>query len=148
MKDRVTTIVSTILEKLGIQHEGIEEKHIAGQTLYCIVTDESGTLIGQRGDVLRSLNTIVDHLLEQELGERIKVTVDVNDYKKSKIDKIIQEAHVLAQRARDLRYDVEMQPANGYERMLVHASLADDPELETGSIGEGTSRRVVIKWVG
>ncbi|MCD5384303.1 MAG: KH domain-containing protein, partial [Candidatus Pacebacteria bacterium] len=136
IKDKIHNITTTVLNKLGIKHDGIEEKEIAGQTLYCIKSEDSGLLIGQRGDAIRALNILVSHLLENETNERHRITIDVNDYKFSKIEEITKMAQMHANRAKDLRYDVELQPLNGYERMLVHAHLADDTELETGSIGE------------
>jgi len=148
VKDKVKELTTTLLDKLGVHHDGVEEKEVAGQTLYCIRSDDSGMLIGQRGDGLRSLNILISHLLEQESGERHRITIDVNDYKLGKIEEITKMAQMHANRAKDLRYDVELQPANGYERMIVHAHLASDPELETGSIGEGHDRRVVIKFIG
>ncbi len=145
--NKVKEVTTTLLGKLGVHNGGVEVKEVAGQTLYCIKSDDSGLLIGRNGDALRSINMLVSHLLERELGERQRITVDVNDYKLSKIEEVIKTAQMHANRAKELRYDVELQPANGYERMLVHAHLANDPELETGSIGEGSDRRVVIKFV-
>jgi spoIIIJ-associated protein len=146
--NKVHNIITTVLDKLGVHYDNIETKEIAGQTLHCVTSDDSGMLIGQRGDGLRALNILVSHILEREIGDRCRVTIDVNDYKYSKIEEITKIAQMHANRAKELRYDVELQPANGYERMIVHAHLANDPELETGSIGEGSDRRVVIKFIG
>ncbi len=150
MTTKIEQIVDNLLQKIGITHNGIEKKEVAGQTLYCINLDdgESGMLIGQRGDGLRAVNLLVSRILEKDMDERVRITIDINDYKKGKIDEIINTVEEQAQRVKELKYDVELQPSNGYERMLVHAHLADDSELETGSVGEGLERRVVIKWVG
>ncbi len=147
-KDKIKEITTNLLDKLGVDYDKVEQKEVAGQTLYCITTVDSGMLIGQRGDALRALNTLISQLLERETQERQRITIDVNDYKFSKIEEIIKTAQMHANRAKDLRYDVELQPANGYERMLVHAHLSQDPELETHSIGEGAERRIVIKFIG
>jgi spoIIIJ-associated protein len=144
----VSELVKKLLTMLGVKYEEIIKKDVAGQVLYCIVTDEknSGVVIGGRGEVLYSLNYIVNKILFPVLKE--KITVDVNDYTKSKIDTVVDNAKIYANRAKDLRYDVELQPANSYERLLVHTALADDPELKTSSTGDGCERRVVIKYIG
>lgn len=148
MQEKIITTIKNILERLGITHERIEEKEVGGQEFICIHTQESGRLIGQRGDVLRALNTLIGHLVERDSGERMHVTIDVNDYRAGRIEKVITEARTLAQRARDLRYDVEMQPSTSYERLIVHKALAGESDVQTSSVGEGQSRRIVIKWVG
>ncbi len=150
IKKHVEDITTTLLDKLGIIHNGVEENKVSGQTLYCINVDavESEFLIGERDDVLRAINMLVSRMLENKINERNRITIDVNDYKKKKIDTVVEHAKAQADKVKELKHEVELQPANGYERMLVHAALADDVELETGSIGEGADRRVVIKFVG
>ncbi len=150
MKDKIERISTELLGRLGITCDGLEEIEVAGQILHSLNVPgpDSKLLVGERGDEIRAINLIISRILEKELGERVRITVDINNYKKDKIDTVISNAQSQADRVKELKYSVELQPANGYERMLVHAHLATDPELETGSIGEGFERRVVIKWVG
>ncbi|MDY3304785.1 MAG: R3H domain-containing nucleic acid-binding protein, partial [Clostridia bacterium] len=35
-------------------------------------------------------------------------------------------------------------PMNAYERRIIHASLQDDDEVTTYSVGQGINRKVVI----
>ena len=72
----------------------------------------------------------------------------VNDYKEKKINQIKETTLLLAQRAKTLCYDVEMQPMSSYERMIVHTIIEKEEGLTTESIGKGKERRVVIKYVG
>ncbi len=148
----VEKTVTTLLSNMSIDFEKMEIKEVAGQTLYAITlgTEQEEVFLKSRGEVLNAFSMITSRIVEKELdnNERVRITIDVNDYKKAKIDTIVQAAQVQADRAKELKYDVELQPSNGYERMLVHAALSDDKELETGSIGEGEERRIVIKFVG
>jgi spoIIIJ-associated protein len=152
IKQKITNIVDDLFEKMGVSHNGVEEVSVAGQTLYCINidnTNDSELIIGSRGDGLRSINMIVGRIFEKELGgERLRITIDINNYKKGKIEAVVQAATEQANKVKESKEDVEMLPQNGYERMLVHAALADIDSIETGSIGEGYDRRVVIKFVG
>jgi spoIIIJ-associated protein len=150
LKESIENIITALFKKMGVSYSSIEEKNIAGQTLYCINLDdnESGLLIGQRGDVLKAINMLVSRILEKEYNIKNKITIDINDYKKNKIDQIINTVDRQVQRVKEFKYDIELQPSNSYERMLVHAHLAGDSEIETISVGEGHDRRVVIKWDG
>jgi predicted RNA-binding protein Jag len=54
----------------------------------------------------------------------------------------------MSDRAKSFKIDVELDPMSSYERMIVHSYLEGVPEIKTESIGEGSSRRVVIKYIG
>ena len=52
----------------------------------------------------------------------------------------------MAERARFFKKDIEMSPMTAYERMIVHSSFSDFPDIETESFGGGRDRFVVIKY--
>ncbi len=149
MKSNVEQIVNTLLSKVGIDNDGIEEKEVVNQVFYNIKVSESdsGLLIGEKGFTMRALNLLINRLLERELNSRVRIILDVNDYKRNHIDSIIENAEAQARVVKELKHSLELQPANGYERMLVHSYFAKDKNIKTSSIGEGFDRRVVIKWV-
>lgn len=72
--------------------------------------------------------------------------VDVNGYRTQKIKDLQSKALMMAERARSLQYDVELSPMSAYERLIVHTTLQDAPNIKTESQGEGRNRRVVIKY--
>ena len=53
---------------------------------------------------------------------------------------------MMAERARSFQYDVELSPMSSYERLIIHTTLSDAPNVKTESQGEGRNRRVVIKY--
>ncbi|MGH9464462.1 MAG: R3H domain-containing nucleic acid-binding protein, partial [Thermoanaerobaculia bacterium] len=60
-----------------------------------------------------------------------------------------EELRELAQRAaakvRERGRPWHLEPMAPHERRIVHLALADDPEIETESVGEGYLKRVRIK---
>ena len=114
--------------------------------MFQIITQDGAKLIGSRGDTIRALNHIVRKAFERE-DETARFLIDVNRYRTQKIDDLKKTALLLAERARSLKYNVEMSPMSSYERMVVHAALADEPHIATESHGDGKDRRVVIKYV-
>ena len=140
----IHTFITQLIEKLGVSVDEIVREDIAGQIVYQIKTSDSAKLIGSRGDTIRSLNHIVKKVFE---GSEERFTVDVNGYRTQKIEDLKKTAQLLADRARSLKYNVELNPMSSYERMIVHAALADEPHIATESHGEGRDRRVVIRYV-
>lgn len=139
-------IIKEILESLAVPFSDIEEESVAGQLVYQIKTDEASRLIGMHGDTIRALDYLVKKIHEQNAEERQNFVVDVNQYQVARIKDIEMRAKMMAERARSFEYDVEMPPMSAYERLIVHASLTDEPNVSTESQGEGRERRVVIRF--
>lgn len=140
---QIKTFIEEVLTKIGVVYDAVDIDENNGQTVFQINTSESGKLIGSRGDTIRALNHIAKKAFEGG-NEDTRFLVDVNGYRMKKITDLEQTARMLAERARTLKYNVEMTPMTAYERMIVHSALANEPDIRTESHGEGRDRRVVI----
>ncbi|MFM2414414.1 MAG: single-stranded nucleic acid binding spoIIIJ-associated protein [Candidatus Parcubacteria bacterium] len=143
--DTVKNITESVLKTLGIEAT-YEERTLAEQPVLSVTTTDGALLVGANGDKLRALNTIVRMIAEKQ-GHEGRFTIDVNNYQHDEVTKLQGTAKMLAERARSLKYDVELNPMRPFERMVVHAALATEPHIKTESIGEGRERRIVIKYV-
>ena len=118
------------------------------RTVVAVTSPDSKALIGPNGEHLHALNLLLHKLVEKEFGEESKnFLVDVNEYHESKMERVRQDARMLAQRARLFKHDVELEPMSAYERLVVHELFAEDPEIKTESAGEGKFRHIVLKYV-
>ena len=70
------------------------------------------------------------------------------EFSKKRIENIHAIAHMMAERARYFKSNIEVDPMPAFERRIVHEFLSDAADLKTESEGEGLSRRVVIKYIG
>ncbi len=133
------------LSLLGVKaHITIKEGH---RTVVAVQSEDSKNLIGPHGEHLGALNMLLRKLVEKEVGEEAaNFLVDVNEYYESKMEKVRQEARILAQRARLFKHDVELEPMSAYERLVIHELFAEDPEIKTESAGEGKFRHIVLKY--
>lgn len=149
-KPLVRKHLEELLKKLSVTIDALEEIDHPAHPIFLIKTPDSAVLIGNRGESLQALNYLLRKMVEQELkGESMEqFLVDVNYYQSKKIEELRQKALMLAERARLFKHDVEMSPMSAYERMIVHATFAGHPDVETQSQGEGKFRRVVIKYKG
>ena len=153
--EKVGTILKELLAAAGIAHAGVEQSTIAGQEVFSIRTDDARTLIGAHGDTVQALDFLVKKIYENqmpsvaesEVAERMPMfLVDINDYRTKQIKDLQTKALMMAERARSFQYDVELSPMSSYERLIIHTTLQDAPNVKTESQGEGRSRRVVIKY--
>ncbi len=145
--ETIKNFIETFLQKASLTFDSIDVENNANQTVFQIHTSESAQLIGNRGDTIRALNHLVKRSFENK-DEDLRFLIDVNGYRTKKIEELKQTAKLLAERARSLKYNVEMTPMSAYERMIVHSALTDEPNIATESHGEGRDRRVVIRYVG
>lgn len=148
-KDKILQILKDLSAKMGASVDGIDVSEAAGHTLFTIRTKDSGALIGARGETLSALNHIVKKTLEgkQAEGEPFRFVIDVNGYHLKHIKMLESQAHMLAERARTFKYDIEMSPMSPYDRMIVHAALQTEPNIKTVSEGEGALRHIIVKYV-
>ncbi len=144
--DLLKHITEKFLELLGVEIEKVEVT-IGHRTIIAVTSGNSQTLIGQGGEHLRALNTVLRRYVETQHGEEAaSFLLDVNGYHEEQMEKIRQNARMLAQRARLFKHDVDMEPMTAYERLVIHELFAEDPEIKTESSGEGKFRHIVLKF--
>lgn len=158
----IETTLKEALEAMGAVYSSVRHEEIAGQSVFAIQADDARTLIGMHGDTVHALDHVVKKIVEKRMyalqrteGENIlppseenggHFLVDVNDYRSKQIKDLQAKALMMAERSRSFQYDVELSPMSAYERLIVHTTLADSPNVKTESQGEGRSRRVVIRY--
>ncbi len=106
---------------------------------------DSGRLIGYRGDNLQAIQYLVSQMVQTQLGERIRLVIDISGYRKARMEEIASRVQQIAAQVIDSGESKMLRPMNPAERRIVHVTLAEVDGVTTESVGEGTHRRVVIK---
>lgn len=137
-------IAQELLDKVQIPgHVSVVE---ADDTLqFQIDTDEPGILIGFHGETLSAVEKILGLIVEKQIGVWKRVTVNVGDYRERREETLKNMALSAAQRVKFSGGEWIMPILSASERRLVHMALTDHPDVVTESVGEGSSRRLVIK---
>ena len=145
-RETLKKIISEFFTAMGA--ELTELKVSEGQRCVVAITSpESQRLIGPRGEHLRALNMLARRLVVAKHGEEAaSFLIDINGYQEAQLETVRQNARILAQRARLFKHDVELEPMNPYERLVVHELFAEDPDIKTESAGEGKFRHIVLKY--
>lgn len=154
MQPDVLTLLKGLLDSMGAEYKDISAVEVAGQTIYMIAVDDAKRLIGSHGDTIHAIDYLVKKMVESKQpapqegveSEAPHFLVDVNEYRTRQIKDLQTKALMMAERARSFQYDVELTPMSAYERLIVHTTLQDAPNVKTESQGEGRNRRVVIRY--
>lgn len=109
-----------------------------------IISSESGLFIGKFGQTLDSIQHLLKKILEIKFQEGKNLVVDAEDYRVRREESIESKARKLAKKARQEGRPVSVEPMNAMDRRIVHMALKGEPGIETKSVGEGSSRRVLI----
>ena len=141
--------VKELLEKIGFAPivEITETKNKDKENVVCNieVAEDSHLLIGQYGINLQALQHIARLLVRKKTDDKNRFILDVNSYRQQKNDSVAELARKAADEAIQEGRAVIMRPMSAYERRLVHLELSNNSDVSTESIGEGESRKVVIK---
>lgn len=107
--------------------------------------EDLGLLIGRRGTTLAALQYLVNVIVTRKLGSRVLVTVDVEHYHRRREETLRNLARRMADRVRQTRRPITLEPMPAAERRIIHLALANDPNVTTSSVGSGDERKVVIR---
>ena len=108
-------------------------------------TEEPQILIGENGQTLNEIQYLLKIILRKQIKEYFYLNIDINDYKKKKIEFLKEKAFLIADEVSLTKKEKELVPMSAYERRIVHLTLAERQDITTKSIGERDERRVVIK---
>lgn len=112
-----------------------------------LITSNNPTLIGREGKTVESLQYLIRQVIQNKLRNKIKVNIDISNYKLDKNKKFEKNIKNIAREVQRSKIDVSLDPMNSYNRRIVHTIVDEFSNLETESIGEGKERHVVIKYV-
>ncbi len=148
-QDQIKEIVEQIFTMTACTISKIEFSDEDGMVWCMIDTPDSRFMIGREGETLRSLNHLVQKMLEKGNTEGFinNIFIDINGYQKKRFDSLKGIAHMMAERARYFKSRIEIDPMPAYERRIIHMFLENVKDVKTESEGYGPNRRVVIKYV-
>lgn len=107
-------------------------------------SDDTSKLIGKKGAVLDSLNTLGQIHLNKNLEEFKRLYIDIGDYRQKRQEKVRELAIQGCERARKYGTKVSLEYMTSYDRRIVHETLAGIEGVKTFSEGNEPHRRVCI----
>jgi len=108
-------------------------------------TDEPQILIGEGGQTLVEIQHLLKTILKRKIQEPFFIDLDINGYKKKKIEYLKELAKSVADEVALAKKEKSLTPMPAYERRIIHLELAGRQDVTTESIGQEPERRVIIR---
>jgi spoIIIJ-associated protein len=146
MGRKAKEVLAEILNLMGISAEvelKVGEK--TDETVVEIRTENSGLLIGRKGQTLEALQYLVSRIAgERGATEGPHIVVDIENYRQRRRKALEDMALRLGEKAKRQRKTVTVDALSAADRRIIHAALQDDPWVTTKSLGQGSYRRLLI----
>lgn len=138
-KDLLQNIFKTMKIEVSIEKISSDE----GVTLN-LRGDDLGVLIGKHGQTLDALQYLVNLAANRDCEARIRIILDVEDYRKRRAETLSNLAMRLADKVKRRGEKVVLEPMSPHERKIIHMAFQNDDSISTYSEGEEPFRKVVI----
>lgn len=106
--------------------------------------DNMGIVIGKRGDTLDSLQYLTSLVVNKNVDDRIRISIDTENYREKRSEALIALSDRLAAKVARTGKKFTLEPMNPYERRIIHSNLQDNEDVTTFSVGQEPYRKVVI----
>lgn len=142
--DAIKTFLDDFINTLPTQDLTymVEEKN--GAIYIDIKGEDTGYLIGYRGEVLNSIQTIIANIASKTSKGKVKVNVNIGGYREKREKDLQTLAVKIAGTVIKTRKSITLEPMSAYERKIIHTKLQENDKIKTYSIGEEPYRKIVV----
>ncbi len=150
VNDEAVAKAKEFLQKVfgAMKIEVVMEKFINkndGSVTFKLHGDDMGILIGKHGQTLDSLQYLTNLVANKNSADRVRVIIDVEDYRDRRIETLTRLAYRLSDKVKRSGERVALEPMNPHERKIIHMALQNDRRVTTLSEGDEPYRHVVIE---
>ena len=147
-EEKLVDFIKTVVEKMeyevAVEIMFREERKVGIK----LTSSSSSILIGRKGKNLDALQLIVN-IYAGHLGrEDIRVILDTENYRIRREESLVRLAYVTADKVRQKKTSILLEPMNPFERRLIHTTLNDIADVETKSEGDGLYKQVRVIYKG
>ncbi len=145
-----TDAVGHILEAAGVNvTRTLRSAHDpeSGGPIIDLAGEDSGLLIGRRGQTLQALQFLVNLIVRKQF-DGVRVVLDVENYRQRREASLREMATKIAERVAQTNRSITLEPMPPADRRIIHTTLTDHPSVATESTGEGEGRKVTIRPKG
>ena len=106
--------------------------------------EDSKTIIGYRGEVLNSLQVILNSIANKDSKEKIRIILNISNYRQKREKSLEELADKISKTVLKTGKPITLEPMMAYERKIIHNRLQSSNNVKTYSVGEEPYRKVVI----
>ena len=121
------------------------ESSVAGGAVNCVIkTEFEQELTDQDGKILDSLQYIVRKIVVKKVEERLRINLDVNNFRERRLDELKVRAVELAEQVKENGKTQVITSLNPSERRAIHMILQEDKAIRSRSVGDGLFKKILI----
>ena len=143
---RAVAYVKNVIGHLGCENVEIKVASRENGAVLILSGDGLGVVIGRRGETLDSLQYLASLAANSGNGY-FKVSLDIGNYRERREKTLVSLAKRVSAQVIASSRSKSLEPMNPYERRIIHTAVQEIDGVTSGSVGEGSSRRVVISPV-
>ena len=113
-----------------------------------IESEHSSILIGKKGKNLDALQLLANIYAGRQGREDMRIILDSENYRIRREESLVRLAYTVADRVRENKNSMLLEPMNPFDRRLIHTTLNDISDVETKSEGEGLFKQVRVYYKG
>jgi spoIIIJ-associated protein len=113
-----------------------------------IDSEHSSILIGKKGKNLDALQLLANIYAGRLGREDMRIILDSENYRIRREESLVRLAYTVADKVRENRNSILLEPMNPFDRRLIHTTLNDIADVETKSEGEGLYKQVRVYYRG
>lgn len=139
-------VEAALTELLSAAGFFVEIRRCPGEEmLFELIGDDVEPLLMSGGEGLSGLEVLVGRICSKELGRPVYPRLDAEGFRAHQRESLEELALRSAEEAKRTRRPQLLPPLSPAERRLIHLALAEDPEVETHSEGDGFLKRVAVR---
>jgi spoIIIJ-associated protein len=136
-------LLDGILQRISLECK-VTVNEMPEKIILDIEGDDSGLLIGKRGQNIDALQYILNKAINKFDNEHKMILIDSGEYRKRREEFLLGLAEKIRERVKKTMKPVSLAHMNAHDRRLIHMVLQEDESLITQSRGEGKYRKIVI----
>jgi spoIIIJ-associated protein len=136
-------LLSGILFRMSFECQ-VEATETDDMIILGIAGDNSGLLIGRRGQNLDAIQYILNKAVNKSDSQRKMIVVDSEEYRKRREESLLVMAERIRDKVKKTQKPLSLSHMNAHDRRIIHLALQDDELLVTKSRGEGDYRKVIV----
>lgn len=141
---KIDNFMNEFIKNLPKKNLNYEVKSEEESILVNIDGDDTGYLIGYRGEVLNSLQNILTNVASKDVDGKVRIQLNISGYREKRKKDLENLADKIAKNVMKTKKSIAIEPMSAYERKIIHLRLQDNDKVTTHSVGEEPYRKIVV----
>ena len=141
---KIQEFLQNIITKMGVADGVVELGQSDDAILLNIKCENTGNVIGYRGETLDALQYLCSLMLNEKSSGFKRVILDCEGYRQKREKTLKKLAGNIEQKVKRTGVAVSLEPMNPYERRIIHTALQNSKHVTTESEGQGVNRHIVV----